>query len=100
VRLCTLRTHPLTHLLTHLLTHALRMLCTPAQVVYLPVYEPSAAEQKDPALYARGVRAALLAAAAGDLTASELSLADKRSYQEALLADWAAAHGHDRHKLA
>jgi hypothetical protein len=95
VRLGTL----LTHLLTHLLMHPLRMLRIAAQVVYLPVYEPSAAEQKDPALYARGVRAAMLAAA-GDLTASELTLADKRSYQEALLADWAATHTHDRHKLA
>ncbi len=56
-------------------------------MVYLPVYEPNAAEQKDPALYAAGVRAAMLRA--GDLQPSEQTLADKRAYQQALLADYA-----------
>ena len=60
----------------------------PLEVVYLPVYEPSAEEAKDPALYAAGVRAAMLRASG--LAPSELTLADKRAYQVELLADWAA----------
>ena len=59
------------------------------EVIYLPVYEPSAAEQADPALYAAGVRAAMLRA--GGLEASPLTLADKRAYQAALLEEWVAS---------
>jgi lysophosphatidylcholine acyltransferase/lyso-PAF acetyltransferase len=59
------------------------------EVVYLPVYEPNAAEKADPALYAAGVRAAMLRA--GGLEASPLTLADKRAYQAALLEDWTAS---------
>ena len=59
------------------------------EVVYLPVYEPSAAEQADPALFAAGVRAAMLRA--GGLEASPLTLADKRAYQAALMEEWAAS---------
>ena len=56
------------------------------ELVYLPVYEPNAAERADPALYAAGVRAAMLAASG--LEASPLTLADKRAYQTALLEEW------------
>ncbi len=63
---------------------ATQLTAFPLQGVYLPMYEPSAAERKDPALYAAGVRAAMLRT--GSLTASELTLEDKRAYQQALLA--------------
>ena len=59
------------------------------ELVYLPVYEPNDAERADPALYAAGVRAAMLAASG--LEASPLTLADKRAYQAALLEEWAAS---------
>ena len=55
------------------------------EVLYLPVYEPSAAERADPAVYAAGVRAAMLRAADGELADSTLTLTDKRAYQAALL---------------
>ena len=59
------------------------------ELVYLPVYEPNDAERADPALYAAGVRAAMLAASG--LEASPLTLADKRAYQTALLEERAAS---------
>ena len=59
------------------------------ELVYLPVYEPNDAERADPALYAAGVRAAMLVASG--LEASSLTLADKRAYQAALLEEWAAS---------
>ena len=56
------------------------------ELVYLPIYQPNDAERADPALYAAGVRAAMLAAS--DLEASPLTLADKRAYQTLLLEEW------------
>ena len=70
------------------------------EIVYLPVYVPTAEEAGDPARYAAGVRAAMLRASSdaggGALAASELTLADKRAYQAALLAGWAEAHGRSK----
>jgi len=52
-------------------------------VLELPVYVPSPAEQADPALYARGVREAMMAA--GDFAPMDATIEDKWEYQ-ALLA--------------
>ena len=52
-------------------------------VLELPVYVPNEAEKADPALYGRGVRAAMMAA--GDFSPMDATLEDKWEYQ-ALLA--------------
>jgi hypothetical protein len=65
--------------------HALLLLMQPyltAVVRRLPAFYPNAAERKDPALYAAGVREAMLSA--GDFAPSESTLADKWEYQALL----------------
>ena len=52
-------------------------------VLELPVYVPSDAERADPALFARGVRSAMMNA--GDFSPLDATLEDKWEYQ-ALLA--------------
>ena len=53
-----------------------------AVVRRLPAYHPSAAERRDPALFAAGVRAAMLAA--GGFAPSDSTIADKWEYQALL----------------
>ncbi|XP_062231191.1 lysophospholipid acyltransferase LPEAT1-like isoform X2 [Phragmites australis] len=52
------------------------------EVIHLPVYYPSKQEKDDPKLYANNVRK--LMAVEGNLILSELGLAEKRVYHEAL----------------
>ena len=59
-------------------------------VLELPVYVPSDEERADPALYGRGVRAAMMAA--GDFSPLDATLEDKWEYQ-ALLAGRAPGAG-------
>jgi len=70
--------------------HSLFMLCSwriRLTVTYLPLHTPSEAERADAKLFAANVREELLRA--GDLRPSAAGLAEKRAFQEELLAEWA-----------